>query len=128
MSPEEFVAKWAADARTMDQRGALVNGAALLHEMLRDFDAVVGCHGDELLTLAESSRESGYSVDHLGVLIRRGKIPNAGRAHAPRIRRRDLPHRPQSHLPSTGSPCKLDDTTLGQIARSVVTSKGVTDE
>ena len=33
--------------------------------------------GAETLTLAEAARESGYSQDHLGSLIRRGKLPNA---------------------------------------------------
>ena len=47
--------------------------------------------GAETLTLAEAARESGYSQDHLGSLIRRGKLPNAGRLHAPLIRRSDLP-------------------------------------
>ena len=128
MSPDGFVAKWAAEARTMEQRGALVNGAALLHEMLRDFDSIVRAHDDEPLTLAESSRESGYSADYLGALIRQGKIPNAGRPRAPRILRRNLPRRPLGDLPPARLDVKLSDTTPGQIARSVVTSKGVTDE
>lgn len=128
MSPEEFRAKWVGDARTMDQRGALVNGAALLHEMLNDFDTVVRCHDDEPLTLAESARESGYSADYLGVLIRQGKIPNAGRPGAPRIFRRDLPRRLERDLRSAAHKVNLASTTPGQIARSVVTSKGVTDE
>jgi len=128
MSPEEFVAKWAADAHTMDQRGALVNGAALLHEMLDDFDTVVRGQDEEPLTLAESSRESGYSAGYLGVLIRQGKIPNAGRTRAPRILRSDLPRKPNRGLPHAGPGVNLAATTPGQIARSVVTSKGVTDE
>lgn len=43
------------------------------------------------LNLQEAARESGFSSDHLGELVRQGKIPNAGRRNAPRILRADLP-------------------------------------
>jgi hypothetical protein len=48
---------------------------------------------DESLTLAEASRRSGYSPDHLGRLLREHRLPNAGRTGAPRIRAGDLPTR-----------------------------------
>ena len=48
----------------------------------------------EVLTLAEAASESGYSTDHLRRLVRDGLLPNAGRRHAPRIRRRDVPKKP----------------------------------
>jgi hypothetical protein len=48
---------------------------------------------DERLTLAEASARSGYSPDHLARLIRAGRLPKAGRPHAPRIRAADLPRR-----------------------------------
>jgi hypothetical protein len=122
VSPEEFAAKWTAEAEAMRQRGALVNGAALIEEVLQDFDSAVGDYGDQPLTLTEASRESGYSLDHLGLLIRQGTIPNAGRPHAPRICRRDLPRKP-SRLPGTEQSLKLVGATPGQIARAVVTSE-----
>jgi len=50
-------------------------------------------HAEERLTLAEASARSGYSQDHLARLIREGRLPNAGRPHAPRIRAADLPTR-----------------------------------
>lgn len=46
---------------------------------------------DEALNLREAARECGLSANHLGELIRQGKIPNAGRRNAPRILRADLP-------------------------------------
>jgi hypothetical protein len=46
---------------------------------------------DELLSLHSAAQESGYNVDHLGRLLREGKIPNSGRKAKPLIRRRDLP-------------------------------------
>ena len=47
--------------------------------------------GAETLSLVQAARESGYSQDYLGDLVRKGQIPNAGRRNAPRIRRTDLP-------------------------------------
>jgi hypothetical protein len=45
---------------------------------------------DELLTLQGAADESGYSLDHLGRMLRERKIPNAGRKGKPLIRRADL--------------------------------------
>lgn len=52
----------------------------------------------EPLKLRDAARESGYSEDHLGELLRQGKITNAGRPHAPRILRRDLPKKPGGNI------------------------------
>lgn len=46
---------------------------------------------EELLTLTEAAKATGYSRGHLGRLVRQGKIPNHGRKHAPRVRLSDLP-------------------------------------
>lgn len=48
---------------------------------------------DEPLTLPQAAKESGYSTDHLAKLVRAGQVPNAGRKHAPRIKRGDLPRK-----------------------------------
>jgi hypothetical protein len=121
MTPQEFVAKWSAEAEALRRRAALVDGAALLAEVLADFQAVTGDDGDETLNLQQASRESGFSADHLGRLLRDGKLPNAGRANAPRIRRRHLPYKANGLRPGP-APLKLLGATPGQIARAVVTS------
>ena len=51
---------------------AYENCADALEEALRE-------GADAPLTLKEASDLSGYSTDHLGRLVREGKIPNAGR-------------------------------------------------
>ena len=47
----------------------------------------------EVLTLKEAARESGYAERTLRQKLSEGAIPNAGRKHAPRILRSDLPKR-----------------------------------
>jgi hypothetical protein len=93
VTPQEFAAKWTDVADGFRRRRALVDGAALLDDVLADVAAVAQADADELLDLRAAARESGYSADHLGRLVHAGTIPNAGRPHAPRIRRADLPRK-----------------------------------
>lgn len=126
MSPEEFRAKWRTEAEALRRRHAIVDGAELCAEILADFDAVVATEMEAALNLQEAAAESGYSPDHLGALIRQGKIPNAGRPKAPRIRRQDLPRKTSRLRPSPPT-FRLLGATPGQIARAVVDStKGAT--
>ena len=81
-------------------------------------DAALDDFSNQQLTLAQAARESGYSPEHLGRWIRLGKIPNAGRPHAPRIRRTDGPQKPGALRPR---PLTLM-VDRRQIARSVVNS------
>lgn len=122
MRADEFATKWTTEAEVMRQRGVLVNGALLLEEILRDFDAVTRGRAGELLTLTDGATESGYSAEYLGTLIRQGKIQNAGRPHAPRIRRQDLP-RKASRLPDPPPSLKLVGATPRQIARAIIRPK-----
>lgn len=71
---------------------------------------------NEVLTLARAAVESGYSADHLGRMVREGKIPNAGRPGAPRIARGDLPLKSR-HVASPNNSGQLDRT---QIVRAAI--------
>lgn len=48
---------------------------------------------EEVLSLTAAAAASGYSSDTLRHMVANGRIPNAGRRGAPRIRRADLPRR-----------------------------------
>jgi hypothetical protein len=119
-STEGFLAKWRRQSDWMKRRRALVDGASLCDEILRDFESSFAVHANEALNLQEAAEESGFSSDHLGRLVRDGKIPNAGRPNAPRIRRADLPRKPASGLRPARSSPKLLGATPGQIARDIV--------
>jgi hypothetical protein len=121
MRPDDFVGKWVSEARAMQQRGVLVQWAALLDEVLRDFEAVMRSYWDEPLSLTQAAAESGYSADYLGRLVKNGTIPNVGRPNAPRIQRANLPRKAGS-LPPPGNSGHLGSASPGQIARAVVTS------
>jgi hypothetical protein len=69
------------------------NSARLWDHRCRELDAALKVLGEEALSLTEAARESGYTADHLGAMVKRGTIPNGGRTGAPRIRRHDLPQK-----------------------------------
>lgn len=85
-----LVEEWRAQAATLREYGAEMQAVALercadqLDEGVRELES-------RPLTLAEASEVGGYSVDHLGRLVRQGKIPNVGRPGAPRIAREHVP-------------------------------------
>jgi hypothetical protein len=90
-SLEALAATYRERAEEWRRLGALVSGAQIYEDVAADLMALQTAEGSELLRLREAAVERGYSVDHLSRLIRQGQIPNAGRQHAPRVRRADLP-------------------------------------
>jgi hypothetical protein len=84
--------------------------------------SVLTANDDELLSLQQAADESGYTPDHLGRLLREGKIPNAGRKARPLIRRSDLPAKPD-WKPRTGAGGSDSDYILGGLFRDISTSK-----
>jgi hypothetical protein len=87
--------RWAADAELLESHGAL-QAAATCRRHAGELLAVLESAEDERLTLAEASRASGYSAERLRHMLADGTIPNAGRKHAPRVRRGDLPRKPSA--------------------------------
>ncbi|HSU92218.1 MAG TPA: hypothetical protein VLI43_00825, partial [Gemmatimonadaceae bacterium] len=69
----------------------LVDGVTLCDELLGELDRLADDAANVLLSLRRAAAESGYTADHLGRLLREGKLANAGRVNSPRIRRGDLP-------------------------------------
>jgi hypothetical protein len=91
---------WSARQAEWLQFTAQVDGAKVVAAFLADFDSVTGSEREEALSLAEAARISGYSREHLARLIRAGSIVNAGEKNRPRIRRKDVPHKPHFSLAS----------------------------
>lgn len=119
MLPADLASVWREKAELFRDHAeepvarAYENCAVQLQDCLR-------AEGDLALTLAEAAAESGYSPDHLGRLVREGKIPNAGRPGAPRIARRDLPERPRSDIVTLANPEQRRDSTNAQIVQSII--------
>jgi len=80
-----------------------VDAAPLAREIVSSIRAIRATSLDEPLSLTEASRRYGYTADHIGRLVREGKLQNVGRKNAPRVRARDLlALRKLKLAPSTG--------------------------
>lgn len=94
-SGREQIFDWIENAQqTVRQFGVTaVDPERFLTEVTARLREVFAADDDELLTLTEASARSGLSEEHLGRLVREGKVPNAGRKGRPRVRAGDLPRR-----------------------------------
>src|SRR5215207_8009998 len=100
-TPTDLPDLWRALA--VQQRSLGAEAQARTLEFCADqLTATVLHMADELLSLHSAAQESGYSVDHLGRLLREGKIPNSGRKSKPLIRRKDLPRKAEK---TPAKPC-----------------------
>lgn len=120
-TPADLVTTWRAEALVLRRRGAPALAEAL-ESCADELEQVASHAGSELLSLAEAALISGYTTDHLGRLLREGKLTNHGRPHAPRIRRAELPTK-ASALRSGRSGPMLVGATPRQVAAAVVTSR-----
>ena len=93
MTRDELCAYWAARREELARTDAYVKGARIIEQFLTDVAAVEDSAQNAVLSLKEAAIRSGYSAEHLARLIRQGRVSNAGRRFAPRIRVADLPKR-----------------------------------
>ena len=107
----DLSARWRDEVALFRRRG-LNQAADLTESHAADLEAAVREYRLASLTLTEAAAESGYSVSHLGRMVRDGTIPNAGRANAPRIAMKDLPRR----LANPGDQGHLDRTQIVRLA------------
>ena len=91
---ERLAVAWRARAVDLRRWGAAEGAAVALEQAAAELEAALSQLANEPLSLREAALASGYSVDHLGRLVRNGTIPSVGRPNRPRIRRGDLPVKP----------------------------------
>mgnify|MGYP006282155039 CR=1 FL=1 len=94
MTIETLAKDWRSRAGKLRDWAAAEEVAHAWEEAARELEAVLATTEQELLNLQQASERSGYTPDHLGRLVREGRLPNAGRANAPKIRVGDLPRKP----------------------------------
>ncbi len=93
---------WRARATEL-RRWAAADSAAKAYEVAaNELEEALRTYSDEVLSLTQAADESGYSTEHLRRLVRDGRIPNAGRKNAPKVRRGDVPKRPKSERQHRG--------------------------
>ena len=117
-SVEGLPADWRKQAKSLRRYGGETSATAI-ERCADDLDATLAERDETTLSLVEAARESGYSRDHLGRLVRDGKIPNAGRPNAPRIARRHLPRKAPGHAPLAEEP-RPRERSNAQIVQSII--------
>ena len=119
MFPADLPPEWLATAKVFrehaEERVAIAYERCATH-----LEEALVRAGEEPLSLQEAAEESGYSADHLGRLVRDGKLPNAGRPNAPRIRRADLPSKPPRRQVPVAEPKPRRETSPRQIVQSII--------
>ena len=121
-SVEGLPANWRKQAKSLRRYGGETPAAAI-ERCAADLEATLVERDETTFSLVEASRESGYSADHLGRLVRDGKIPNAGRPGAPRIALKDLPRKAQAEPGLVDKP-RRRQVSNRQIVQSII-EKGI---
>lgn len=88
---------WRSEAANLCEWGMGAE-ATVLERDSTELEAALVEETNETLTPTEAARRTGYSAEHL---VRQGKLRNAGRKHAPRVRRGALTSRSGRGLTST---------------------------
>ncbi len=117
---EGLPADWRRRAKSLRRYGGEVPATAI-ERCADDLEATLVERDETTFSLVEASRESGYSADHLGRLVRDGRIPNAGRPGAPRIALKDLPRK--AHIPAEprlAEERRSSDVSNVQIVQSII--------
>ncbi len=115
---------WRRRAKALRRYG-VETPATALERCAAELEDTIAERDETTFSLVEASRESGYSADHLGRLVRDGKIPNSGRPGAPRIARRHLPRK--AHMPAgprLAEKRRSGDVSNAQIVQSII-EKGI---
>lgn len=113
--PSDLPSAWRERAEQLRAYGAEPQ-AIVLERAADELDAALRASATEQLDLQAAAAESGYSADHLGRLVRGGGLPNAGRKHAPKIRRADLPRKPAQSQRRAAPPPPADDFAREALA------------
>ena len=121
---EGLPADWRRQAKSLRRYGGETPATAI-ERCADDLEATLVERDETTFSLVEAARESGYSADHLGRLVRDGKIPNAGRPGAPRIALRDLPRKASAPAePGLAEKCRSSEFSNAQIVQSII-AKGI---
>lgn len=110
---------WRRRAGTIRQYGGEVPARAL-EACATELEAALRRKDRTVLTLKEAARATGYSVSHLGRLVRTGTIPNAGRPGAPRIALRHLPRKARGTGSRGTRPALAEDASPPQVSNADV--------
>lgn len=117
MTRDEIMDRWRQRLSDWTQLQTTVNGEQVAIQVLADLKAMGDAYDDAQVGLTVAAQESGYSTRQLSRMIQDGTLKNVGRAHAPKLLRRDLPKR------TVRSSVPADSGVSLRLAREAAASK-----
>lgn len=114
MTLAQIVERWEVRRDDYKRVGASINGALVCQEFLTDLSLVEAAELEPAFKVRAAASRTGYSEDHLGRLVRQGKIPNVGRPGAPLVRLSDIPTK-DGALPNSLSDSRLSPTDIARV-------------
>jgi len=114
--PHALLNEWRSRAAFFQDHN-LNDIASLIQKLAQELEDALDAEADQVFTLTEAAEVSAVSREHLGRLIREGRIPNAGRKGAPRILGQHIPRNVGVALPAPSASDHLPDATA--IVRSI---------
>jgi hypothetical protein len=114
----DCIAAWKREADDYANKGIAAEAVSTLNRCALELEAAIRSDEERVVSLQDASRICGYSADHLGVLLRQGKLANYARSGAPRLRVCELP-RKAGRL----TPPRSDAKMRWQIAREIANPK-----
>jgi molybdopterin converting factor small subunit len=115
----QFIAALRQQAGDMELVGGPNVGAAL-NALIERMERYLARQDNQVVTLSEAKRSSGYSYDHLRKLVASGAVPNAGGKGRPKLRRRDIPRKPHIRWRTTAYDVTADVASIRKKARGDV--------
>jgi predicted transcriptional regulator of viral defense system len=95
--------------------------AFILERVAKEIEQAVIAEVSEVVTIQEAHEICGYQPDTLRKMIVQGKLHNAGRVGAPRLRVSELPKRRNSQRVTSAAPLRLHQSSAyTDGARAVV--------
>lgn len=119
MTATELIERWRGQALILRLHRRQRDARWLL-DRATELEEALGSGDSRLVGLTEAGRISGYSADHLGRLIRQGKLTSHGRPNAPRVRVSDLPRK--AYLTRRDDGTQIPGASRRQIAQAILTS------
>lgn len=90
---DDLALRWDAHASLIARYGA-ESCAVTLRRCAIELSEAIARGGDAIVNLTTASEMTAYSSDHLGKLVREGKLKNYGGKNRPRVRVAELPRKP----------------------------------
>lgn len=87
--------EWIAEADAYTLKGVATEAANTLRRCANELRLRFRYEQEHTVNLQEAAAISGYTADHIGKLVRDGKVENLGRLNSPRVRVADLPRKPR---------------------------------